>query len=46
MPTVDYITPDVLDFEICAWLTNDCKTDLSPDEFVEFCRKVVKYRAI
>jgi hypothetical protein len=45
MPTVDHKTPDALDFEICAWITNECKTDLGPEEFVEFCRKVVNYRS-
>jgi len=44
MPTVDHVTPNVLEFEICSWQTNDCKADLSPAEFVEFCKKVVKYR--
>lgn len=45
LPTVDQITPNVLEFEICFWETNDCKADLSPLEFVEFCKRVVKFRS-
>jgi hypothetical protein len=44
MPTVDHVTEDSLQFEICSWRTNDSKSDLSPEEFVEFCGKVIKYR--
>jgi len=44
MPTVDHIDPDVLEFEICSWQSNGCKSDFKPDEFVEFCKRVVEYR--
>jgi hypothetical protein len=44
MPTVDHITADVLEFEICSWKINDAKCDLNPAEFVELCRKVVQFR--
>jgi hypothetical protein len=44
LPTVDHITPDVLEFEICSWVINDAKNDLDPAEFVELCRKVVGFR--
>jgi len=44
MPTVDHITPDVLEFEICSWQINDAKSDLDPAEFVELCKKVVQFR--
>jgi hypothetical protein len=44
MPTVDHITPDALEFEICAWQVNDAKAGLNPGEFVELCKKVVKRR--
>jgi hypothetical protein len=42
MPTVDHIDPfgDKLEFEICSWRINCCKSGLTPDEFVEVCRKV------
>lgn len=43
MPTVDHITPDVLEFEICSWKINDAKCDLDPAEFVELCKKVVDH---
>jgi hypothetical protein len=43
MPTVDHVTADKLKFEICSWQTNDAKSDLSPEEFVELCKKVVTY---
>ena len=44
MPTVDHSDPDVLEFEICSWLANDCKSYLKPEEFVLFCQKVAAYR--
>jgi hypothetical protein len=44
MPTVDHVTEDYLQFEICSWRTNDAKAYLRPEEFVEYCGKVVKYR--
>src|ERR1035437_3291979 len=43
MPTVDHTDPDVLEFEICSWLVNECKTYLRPDEFMDICQKVVKH---
>jgi len=45
MPTIDHITPDVLEFEVCSWEINDAKCDLDPAEFVELCKKVVKFRS-
>ena len=39
LPTIDHITPDVLEFEICSWVINDAKNDLAPAEFVELCKK-------
>jgi hypothetical protein len=45
LPTVDHFGDDLTanDFRICSWQTNDCKTDLSHDQFVEFCEKVIKH---
>lgn len=42
LPTIDHVNPwaDVLEFEICSWRINCCKGDLTPDEFVEVCRRV------
>jgi hypothetical protein len=45
LPTVDHITPDELEFEICSWEINDSKADLLPEEFINQCGKVVAYRA-
>jgi hypothetical protein len=40
MPTIDHSNPDILNFEICSWLVNDCKSYLTPDEFKVLCQKV------
>jgi hypothetical protein len=44
MPTVDHVTAEELKFEICSFRINEAKADLEPEEFVELCKKVVKYR--
>jgi hypothetical protein len=46
MPTVDHVTADKLEFEICSWQANDAKSDMSPKEFVEFCGRVADYRNV
>jgi hypothetical protein len=48
MPTVDHIDPygDTLEFEICSWLSNDCKNDQTPEEFIKMCRDVAAYRTM
>jgi hypothetical protein len=45
LPTVDHVpgADGEYDFVICAWRTNDAKNDLSHDEFVALCRRVVDY---
>ena len=45
LPTVDHENPTApdSDFRICALRTNDCKSDLLPGEFREFCQKVLRY---
>jgi len=45
LPTVDHITPDVLEFGICSYQINKAKNDLGPAEFVELCKKVVQFRS-
>ena len=45
MPTVDHVTADALNFEICSFRINEAKADLTPREFVELCRKVARYRS-
>jgi len=43
MPTVDHVGDGLgaPDFVICSWRTNDCKSDLSHDELLTFCRDVL-----
>ena len=45
LPTVDHLEADIHDsgFEICAWRTNDAKNDLSQDDFIDLCRKVLSH---
>ena len=43
LPTVDHVTAKpVPDFEIVSWQTNDAKGDMSPEEFIAYCRRVVE----
>lgn len=43
LPTVDHAGggSGPLDFKICAWRTNDAKSDLTIEEFVALCEKVL-----
>ena len=43
LPSVDHKDPDatVLEFEICTWKTNECKSNFNPEEFIAFCSKVL-----
>jgi hypothetical protein len=43
LPSVDHVGNKTkpANFKICAWRTNDAKSDLSYDDFLELCRKVV-----
>jgi hypothetical protein len=43
LPTVDHLGDGTgnADFKICACRTNDAKNDLTYEEFLELCRKVV-----
>jgi hypothetical protein len=45
LPSVDHVGDGLgaADFVICAWRTNDAKNDLSHDEFIELCRRVVTF---
>jgi len=43
LPTIDHADVDVLEFEICSWLVNECKCDLTPEEFRTLCLKVVDW---
>jgi hypothetical protein len=46
LPTVDHIDPfgTVPAFQICSWLVNRCKSELTPDEFVAQCEKIIAFR--
>jgi hypothetical protein len=42
LPSVDHVGDGkAADFKICAWRTNDAKSDLSYEEFLDLCRKVI-----
>jgi hypothetical protein len=43
LPTVDHVGDGTgpADFKICGWRTNDAKGDLSLEEFVALCARVV-----
>lgn len=46
MPTVDhdYDENGSFQFRICSWRTNDCKNDLSVEELIIFCRKILQFQ--
>ena len=43
LPTVDHFAAGETEasFRICAWRTNDAKNDLSHEDFVDLCKKVL-----
>jgi hypothetical protein len=45
LPTVDHVGDGLgpADFRICAWRTNDSKSDLSHKAFIALCRRVVAF---
>ena len=45
LPSVDHVEDGLgpADFKICAWRTNDAKHDLTHDDFVALCRRVVDH---
>ncbi len=45
MPTIDHVSDGLgdADFKISAWRTNDAKSDLTHEEFVSLCRRVVAH---
>jgi len=47
LPTVDHAgdVPGDMNFRICSWRTNDSKSDLTLEEFVELCHKVIKHNS-
>lgn len=45
LPSVDHVGDGIgaADFKICGWQTNDSKNDMSLEEYIELCKKVVTY---
>jgi hypothetical protein len=45
LPSVDHVGDGLgaPDLKICAWRTNDAKNDLTPQEFIDLCRRVVAH---
>jgi len=45
LPSVDHVEDGrgEANFKICAWRTNDAKHDLTHDDFVALCRRVVEH---
>lgn len=45
LPTIDHVGDGLgaAEFKICGWRTNDAKNDLTHDEFLALCRRVVGY---
>ena len=43
LPTVDHVKAEPEpDFEIVSWQTNDAKGDMPPEDFIDYCRRVVQ----
>lgn len=44
LPTIDHrLNIPTPDFVICAWRTNDAKHDMTPEELLAFCSRVVTH---
>lgn len=45
LPTVDHVMAGATEasFRICAWRTNDTKSDLSLESFIALCQKVLEH---
>ena len=45
LPSVDHIDDGLgpAGFEICSWRTNDSKSDMTLEQFIELCNKVVLF---
>lgn len=45
LPSIDHVGDGLgeANFKVCAWRTNDAKNDLSHDDFVALCRRVVTH---
>jgi len=48
LPSIDHVSGDgtgASDFKICSWRTIDSKNDMSMDEYVDLCKKIIKYNS-
>ena len=47
MPTIDHCEPEseILRFEVCSWIVNAGKNQLTPQEYIALCQKVVGHIA-
>jgi hypothetical protein len=45
-PAVDHTDPEEFGFEICTWISNESKSCMTSDQFVDFCRKVTRFRGV
>jgi hypothetical protein len=45
LPSIDHVGDGLgeADFKLCAWRTNDAKSDLTHADFVALCRRVVSH---
>ncbi|WP_293003992.1 hypothetical protein [Nevskia sp.] len=45
LPTVDHVTAEATEasFKICSWRSNDAKNDMSHQQFIELCERVLKH---
>jgi hypothetical protein len=48
LPSVDHRDPDsdIPEFEICSWLVNLCKGDMTPSGFIALCNKIASHRQV
>lgn len=46
LPTLDHAKDEKGEpkFVICSWYVNDVKSDLTPEEFLQLCRRVLEYQ--
>ncbi len=47
LPSVDHVGDGTgkADFKICSWRTNDSKSDMSMEEYVKLCKRIVEFNS-
>ena len=45
LPTVDHVSSSATEagFRICSWRANDAKNDLSVEDFIDLCKKILAH---